>query len=322
MAADGSAAAGLEEALLGARCTLTRDEVTSRAGVDTDEARAVWAAMGFAEVPPDERAFTERDVDALRTAFALRATGVVDPDTLLMLARAMGQGLARLAEAQVEVFRGRADGMTTEQAHEAAAAAAADLLPGLERLMVHVWRRQFVAATERSLATLTTGHPVLAVGFVDLVGFTQTSREYDAGQLQRLLERFERETSLRVTACGGRVIKMLGDEVLYVTDDVAGAAEVALETVALHERDDALPEVRAGVAVGPVLARLGDVFGEPVNLASRLTAEARPSSVLVDRTAADALQGDPSYELVGLKHRSVRGYRALRPYLLRRAGTS
>jgi adenylate cyclase len=76
------------------------------------------------------------------------------------------------------------------------------------------------------------------------------------------------------------------------------------------------------VAVGPVLARLGDVFGEPVNLASRLTAEARPSSVLVDRTAADALQGDPSYELVGLKHRSVRGYRALRPYLLRRAGTS
>jgi adenylate cyclase len=202
----------------------------------------------------------------------------------------------------------------------AAAAAAADVLPGLERLMVHVWRRQFAAATERSFASLLGGgHPSLAIGFVDLVGFTQTSRESDARDLGVLLERFERETSLRVTAYGGRVIKMLGDEVLFVTDDAVGAAEVALETVAAHAADDTLPEVRAGIALGPVLARLGDVFGEPVNLASRLTAEARPGSVLVDRQAAEALAPDPSYDLVPLKHRSVRGYRALRPHLLRRA---
>jgi adenylate cyclase len=163
---------------------------------------------------------------------------------------------------------------------------------------------------------------VLAVGFVDLVGFTQTSRESGAADLQRLLERFERDTSLRVTAVGGRVIKMLGDEVLYVTDDVRAAAEVALETVAVHERDESLPQVRAGIALGPVLVRLGDVFGEPVNLASRLTSEARPSTVLVDLQAADALESDPSYELARLKHRSVSGYRALRPHVLRRAVAS
>jgi adenylate cyclase len=122
-----------------------------------------------------------------------------------------------------------------------------------------------------------------------------------------------------VTAYGGRVIKMLGDEVLFVTDDVHGAAEVALDTVSAHAADQQLPEVRAGIALGPVLARLGDVFGEPVNLASRLTAEARPGSVLVDRLAAEALAGDASYTLLPLKHRSVRGYRALRPHALRRA---
>jgi adenylate cyclase len=166
---------------------------------------------------------------------------------------------------------------------------------------------------------LGTGLPVFAVGFVDLVGFTETSRQSEAADLQQLLERFERETSLRVTAYGGRVIKMLGDEVLFVTDDVVGAAEVALATVAAHRADERLPEVRAGVAVGPVLARLGDVFGEPVNLASRLTAEARPSSVLVDRQAADALRENPAYSLHPLQHRSVRGYRALRPHVLRRA---
>jgi adenylate cyclase len=309
----------LEQSLLGAPCTLTRDEVCERAGVDLAAAQAIWAAMGLAEVPPGERAFTELDVEALRTAVALRDGGFVEADTLLVLARAMGQGLARLAEAQVGVFRGQAELMTPEQAQEAAAVAADEVLPGLERLMVHVWRRQFAAATQRSFATALGGpHPVLAVGFVDLVGFTQTSRESDAHALGQLLERFERDTSLRVTAHGGRVVKMLGDEVLYVTDDVASAAEVALTTVAAHAQDQSLPEVRAGIALGPVLPRLGDVFGEPVNLASRLTSQARPGTVLVDLQAADALAADPSYTVLPLAHRSVRGYRALRPYVLRR----
>jgi adenylate cyclase len=310
----------LEDALLRSPCRFTREEVAQQAGADLDEARAVWAAMGFAEVPAGQPAFTERDIDALRTALALRDTGVVDPDTLLVLARAMGQGLARLAEAQIEVFRGQAESLTQEAAVAAAAAAAVDVLPRLETLVVHVWRRQFAAAAERSFAMLDAdGHPVLAVGFVDLVGFTQTSREFGAADLRRLLERFERETSLRVTAHSGRVIKTLGDAVLFVADDIGAAAEVALDTVAAHLQDETLPEVRAGLALGPVLSRLGDVFGEPVNLASRLTDEARPSSVLVDRAAAEALADDPAYALHRLQHRSVRGYRALRPHVLRRA---
>ena len=311
----------LEAALLGAPCRYSREQVAEAAGIDVEQASAVWAAMGFAEVPPGEPAFTDKDVEALRTAIQLRDSGVVDTDTLLILARAMGQGLARLAEAQVEVFRGQAAALTADEAHAAALTAAADVLPRLESLVVHVWRRQFTAATERSFASLASdGHPVLAVGFVDLVGYTRTSRESDAAELQRMLERFERETSLRVTACGGRVVKTLGDAVLFVADDVVGAAEVALETVAAHEQDESLPEVRAGLALGPVLTRLGDVFGEPVNLASRLTDEARPSSVLVDRAVAEALADDPSYRLQRLSQRTVRGYRALRPHVLRRAG--
>ena len=313
------AADELDEAVLGAPRTLTRVEVSERAGVDLQDARAVWAALGFPEIPDGEVAFTEQDVDAVRTAFALRDSGFVDRDTLLVLARSMGQGLSRLAEAQVEVVRGRAAGLSASESRAAALVASTEVLPGLEELMVLVWRRQLLAATERSLATLGTGHPVLAVGFVDLVGFTQTSRQSDATHLQQMLERFERDTSLRVTAYGGRVIKMLGDEVLYVTDDVNDAVEVALATVQAHQSDEQLPEVRAGVALGPVLVRLGDVFGEPVNLASRLTAEARPSSLLVDLKAAEVLRENPAYSLLPLAHRSGRGYRALRPHVVRRA---
>src|SRR6478672_10324106 len=110
----------LEEALLGAPCRYSREEVAEQVGVDEEQGSTVWAAMGFAEVPPGEKAFTERDIEALRTALELRDGGVVDPDTLLVLARAMGQGLARLAEAQVEVFRGQAEGLSQEEATQAA----------------------------------------------------------------------------------------------------------------------------------------------------------------------------------------------------------
>ena len=312
-----------EELLLGAPREWDRDGVAAQVGVDIERASDLWAALGFAEVPTGELAFTRLDVEALRTALDLSSSGVIEPEMLLVLARAMGQGLARLAEAQVEVFRGRAVGMSPDDVQAAAAGAAAEVLPRLEDLVVHVWRRHFAAAMERSLVALAAdGHPIQAVGFVDLVGFTRTSRDVQAAELTELLERFERETALRVTANGGRVVKTLGDGVLFVADTIAGAAEVALATAEAHERDESIPEIRAGLALGPVLSRLGDVFGDPVNLASRLTEEARPSSVLVDRIAAEALAGDGRFRLMSLKHRSVRGYRALRPHVLRRADSA
>lgn len=313
----------LEAALLGAPCELDRDEVSAAAGVPELEARALWNALGFPVIAPGERAFTARDVEALRTAVELRDGGLVDDDTLLVLARSMGQGLARMAEAHVDVFRELASGMEVEEATAAALLAADEVLPRLERLVVHVWRRQFAAAAGRAFAAaIQDGEPQVAVGFVDIVDFTASTRTWDTATLERLLERFERETSLRVTAFGGRVVKTLGDEVMYVAADAVSAVEVALDTVAAHACDDELPDVRAGVAFGPVLERLGDVFGQPVNLASRLVDEARPRTVLVDDQLAEALHRDDlvdgAYRLRRLRRRSVRGYKALTPHLLRR----
>lgn len=309
----------LEARLLGAPCELTRDEVADAVGISEPDARSIWNAMGFPEVSPTERAFTIRDVEALRTALAFAESGIVDGDTVLVLARSMGQELARTAEAQVDVFRAASEGRTVAESLERAEELAATMLPMLESLVVHVWRRQFAAAIARAFAAATgDGQPLTAVGFVDLVDFTRSTQQWDASTLERTLERFERETALRVTAAGGRVVKTLGDAVLFVTDDAGSAVEVALQTVEAHVEDDELPDVRAGVALGPVLVRLGDVFGSPVNLASRLTDEARPRTVLVDDEVAGALREDGSYELKRLRKRSVRGYRSLTPHLLRR----
>jgi adenylate cyclase len=316
----------LEEALLGAPCELDRDEVSAEAGVPELEARAIWNALGFPVVAAGEKAFTRRDVEALRTAIELRDGGLVDADTLLVLARSMGQGLARMAEAQVDVFRELAEDLTLEEATDVAMESARETLPRLEQLIVHVWRRQFAAATARAFAAGSQeGRPDVAVGFVDIVDFTASTRRWDAATLEQLLERFERETSLRVTAFGGRVVKTLGDEVMYVTEEPSAAVEVALDTVAAHAADAELPDVRAGVGHGRVLERLGDVFGEPVNLASRLVDQARPRTVLVDQGLVDRLEADGmvegSYEIKRLRRRSVRGYRSLTPYVVRRLET-
>lgn len=310
----------LSGVLLGGVPSLTRLQVAEQSGVPLEAAQAVWQAMGFADVEDHVLAFTPGDVAALRTAQDLLDLGVVDADTLLVMARAMGQGLSRLAEAQVDVFRGLSGGMTVEQALDAAVTAAGDVVPKLEQLVLFVWRRQFAAAALRSTAAARhDGMPVMAVGFVDLVDFTRSTRGWDTSQLARILEHFERDVSLRVAAAGGRVVKTLGDGVLFVTDDARSAVRVALATVDAHEAHDELPSVRAGVALGPLLVRLGDVFGEPVNIASRLTDEARPGSLLVDDAVARELADDPSFALRTLHRRSVRGYRSLVPNLLRPA---
>lgn len=310
----------LDRLLLGEVPSLTREDVEARSGVSADVAHDVWAAMGFADVPYGEPAFTHADVDALVTAGSLLDLGLVDVDTLLVMARAMGQEMARLAEGQVNVFRAMSGGMTLDEALATMVTAAPDVLPKLDELVLFVWRRQFAAAVQRSLAAVRQdGMQVMTVGFLDLVGFTRSSREWDAAKLERTLERFERDTALRVTAVGGRVVKTLGDGVLYTTDTSAGAVQVALDTVAAHADDPDVPAVRGGVACGPVLLRLGDVFGEPVNIASRLSDEARPGSVLVDEQVSQGLP--EGLEVRPLHRRSVRGYRSLTPYLVRRAQT-
>jgi len=158
------------------------------------------------------------------------------------------------------------------------------------------------------------------VGFVDISGFTRLSRNVDLTELAGVLERFDTVVLDAVVAHGGRVIKNLGDEVLFVADDPAAAAEATLqlfETIASGE--EALPRVHAGLASGPVLYRGGDVFGPVVNIAARVASLARQDTIRVDEAMATAL-GDVEEFMVSLRvPRRVRGYLQLRSYRLRRA---
>jgi adenylate cyclase len=312
-------AAALERALLGGSRRYTRQQVTERSGVPLDRAQRLWRALGFPDVDDDNVAFTDLDVQALQTVQGLVELGVIDEDTQLATTRAMGQTLSRLAEWQVSVLTTALTKMD-EVSPDAAAEAARELVPVLEGLIGYVWRRHLSAAASRALANPDeVVARTMTVGFADLVGYTSWTRHADEEELARLLERFESVASDVIAQEGGRVVKTVGDEVMFVADNPEAGAEIALKICEMVEAADELPDVRVGVAYGTALARLGDIYGEPVNLASRLTSIARPGSILVDRELGNALEGNEKYRLRRVTPRPVRGYALLAPMRLRRA---
>jgi adenylate cyclase len=200
------------------------------------------------------------------------------------------------------------------------AAVADQVLPDLERILVLVWRRQLAVHGPRALAAVTEGDTrTMTVGFADIVNYTRLSRGLHPDELARLLEDFESRATLLTAEHGGQLIKTLGDEVLFVADEASAGAEIALGLLDRYAGDSETPDLRVGMACGTVLSRLGDVYGEPVNIASRLTSLARPGSALVDRAVASTLDGNPAYELKYLPRQQVRGYRNLEAAVLRRA---
>ncbi len=330
--ADLSGAFDLAEAmLLGAEPSLTRLEVCELSGVDLAVAVRLWRLMGFPHTDDNEVAFTPADVEALRNAWDLVELGILGPERQAALVRTWGRSFARLAEWQTTLLTSVAlesleDLEGTADPAEAFTALTEQVLPRVEALQSYVWRRHLASAGGRMLAVADPTAPSrpTAVVFVDIVGYTSRSKSLSEEELVAWIEQFEGETTDLVTGVDGRIIKNIGDEVLFVVDDPATAIAVALEmTRRGSDADDAYPEVRAGLAYGEVVLRLGDVFGPTVNIASRLTSIARPGSVLIDRGAHEALSAQPddapgtSYSFRRLRNVSVKGYDRLAAWAVR-----
>jgi adenylate cyclase len=291
-------AAAMEAYLLGQEPTLTRVEVAERAGVPLELAVTLWHQLGFPHHADDDVAFTESDVEALRLSAELVRIGILSPESQAALVRTWGRSFARLAEWQTTLLAGVA--VEAGDPGEGLTELATDVLPRVEALQAYVWRRHLASATQHLLGdagSLTSGEAQLSVCFVDIVGYTTQSRSLDGPELVAWVDGFEQDTTTLVVDRGGQVIKTIGDEVLFTVADPAAAVEVALALTARGaDEDDPFPAVRAGVAHGAVVRRLGDVFGSTVNAASRLTSAARPGSVLVDAGVHAALASDEEGE--------------------------
>ena len=320
----------LEALALGAEPSLTRAQVEQASGIPDPLARMLWRALGFPDVA-GAAAFTEADVEALRIVRSLLDRGLVDEDTAVVLARGLGQTTARLADWQVEALgrffveshglQGR-DLASDADAFATVERTTAELIPDLQALLGYAWRRQLAAVLERRLARtdeMAVGAQVSAtVGFADLVGFTRLSRQLEDADLATLVERFESVSADVVAATGAELVKTVGDEVLFVAESAEQAAEASMRLHEAHAREPEVPEMRIGLATGPVLRRMGDVFGSTVNLASRITALARPGATLVDAATARQVSESPGFRLRQMAPRRIRGVGVIRSFALLR----
>jgi adenylate cyclase len=316
----------LERQILGEQPSLTVDGIVGQGRVSLETARRLWRALGFPDAG-GAPAFTSADGEAMRLLASLVDDGHLDLDTAVKLTRAVGQTMARLADWQVSTLSEYIEGLElagrgTGSRLRTGLGLLREVEPPFEELMMYAWRRHLAAAVGRvealgakdsDLHTL-----IVSVGFADLVRFTHLSNGIDEDRVADVVEEFESACSDVVTADGGRVIKTLGDSVLFIATGPRPAVDIGCDLVERIGGEASLPDVHVGIATGPVAMRLGDVFGPPVNLASRLTGIARRNRVLCDAATADGVHASGAFVTRSMTPRQIRGFGTMQPISISR----
>ena len=328
-AADTAARIDLE--IFGGPRRYTLDDVVELTGLDHEFIAGYWRWLGLPVHHSTARWFTVGDVEALREIAQLAGDEHLDEPALRTLVRSLGHTTERLALWQVEAFvehAAREEGLDDVSARLKVLDTMPHLTDVLAHQLEHAWRRQLAAVTGR-YATEFSGvrgadrneHALplrRAVGFADIVSFTKRTAGLGSEELSEFVQFFENRARDVVTEAGGRVVKTVGDAVLFIADDARTGAEVALGLATPHAEGPEIP-VRVGFVWGRVLSRFGDVFGPSVNLASRLTEVSRPGEVLVDPETAALLATASGYALTEQPEAELQGLGALRPVRVQRA---
>lgn len=301
----------MEHLILPDRPRYTSVEVAELAGMPLDQVRRYWRSLGLADVADDVVAFSDYDLDAITNVNRLLAHRMVDEAVAGQMARVIGSSMSRIAEAEITASPVLSGDMDDVARAELLIDTADATLPSLARLLEYSWRRHMHAAARRAALLRSTEDAEaptfeLSVGFADLVGFTALSQQLSDRALAELVGRFEELAYDVVVAGGGRIVKMIGDEAMFVCASPAGAVRIGLDLSEAYASEESLSDVRVGMASGPVLAREGDYYGPVVNLASRIVNIANPGSVLTSDAVHAALAEEDGLAWKSLRPRYLK----------------
>jgi adenylate cyclase len=296
----------VERVLEGEGQRFTAGEVAERTGVPEDFLRRNWLALGLPD-PGTEKVFTEADVEAAKRIAALRDASLPE-EGILEVSRVMGLALAQVAAASRALVAQAilADGGNEADVGHALAERARMFGPMMGPLLEYVLnlhlreqvRSDVIGRAEISSGRLPGAQEVTAC-FADMVGFTKLGEELPPEELGPITGRLG-ELASEVADAPVRLVKMIGDAAMLVSNDNDAVLEAALDLVERSEEEgEGFPPLRAGLARGPALARAGDWYGRPINLASRITAIAYPGSVLCSEEVRDASEGDYRWSSAG-----------------------
>jgi adenylate cyclase len=307
------------ERVIGGQARYTAAEIAERSGVSEEFLLAVLRAMGLPIRDEDEAVYTESDLEVVRLTNVFRAAGITDEEILDLL-RALGRGLSQAAETMRAlplriVLEPDLSEHALAQRYASITSELAPLLTPLIGGLLNLHLRQMaqseaISEAERRGGQLP-GSREVAICFADLVGFTRLGEEVAPEELGHLAVRLE-GLAADVVEQPVRLVKTIGDAVMLSSPEPEPLLEAALSLLdAADAQGGDFPQLRAGVAIGPALSRAGDWFGRPVNLASRITAVARPGSLLAEREVRDAASGTYRWSYAG--ERRLRGIRGAVP---------
>jgi adenylate cyclase len=288
--------------------TLTAHDIAAMTGTPVAQVLSMWRTLGIVVPAADRPMFSARDAELTRFLTQMNPVGSHGDELL----RVVGSSLSRVAEAAVSVYvqtkepaldSPDVDLLVWAKDLASVSAAALRLGDSMGIIFSHHMRdaidRQRVAqeaVSERSLHRL-------AVGFVDLVGFTPLSMHTSPTELLELVGAFEVKAFEVASAHSGRIVKHIGDEVMFIALHAGDGCAIARDITAAF--GDGI-EPRGGVCFGDVIARHGDYYGKVVNLASRLADLAIPGEVLVDGETASAASDTFAFQPAG--HRVLKGF--------------
>ena len=293
----------------------TSGEVARLSNVEEGFLVAARRAMGLPIPEQDEAVYTEAELESARMIHVARDAGISDEEVLDLL-RVLGRGLSQVAETlrALPLKLVLEPGMSEAELANRYAQAAGALYPLVNPLvdsvltlhLKHATQSTVVSALERSGGQLP-GSREVTVCFADLVGFTRLGEEVPADELGRLAVRLEALAS-EVAEPPVRLVKTIGDAAMLTSPEPEPLLGATLNLIdAADAEGEDFPQLRAGAAVGQALPRAGDWFGRPVNLASRITAVARPGSLLVERELRESVAEGYRWSYAG--ERKLKGIR-------------
>lgn len=275
----------------------TQREISELSGLAIDQLDGLRQALGLIVSDPDARVLSTQDLEAARRLRVFVDAGI-EPGATIETARVMAMSMSQLAAANRELIGSL---LAPEATGELAIARGVEeivaaLTPLIGPTLEYIYKQQLREQLRHVVldVELTAGEDAVdeaAVAFADLVGYTRLGERLPPEELGRLTGRLG-ELSTAVATGPVRLVKLIGDAAMFAAPDAEGLVRSALElSSAAAEEGEEFPQLRVGVDLGPVLARGGDLYGSTVNVASRVTAVARPGSVLVTAPVRERLRG-------------------------------
>lgn len=292
--------------------TLSAEDLARRTSTPVEYLVNLYRLLGVDISDTESLLFEEAEVDFLAMLSAALAT--FDGETAEEILRALAASLSSLAAASISAFVGSVEeqlAATGDQLHRAQVTQGVgelslELAAGLRPLFRHhlrdavvLQRRAMGSSTSRQLSTL-------AVGFVDLVGYTATTAEMAPEELVGFTSLFRKRTYDVVTESGGRVVKHIGDEIMFSALEAEQGCAIALGLIRSFGEEGTLP--RGGVAFGQVVARHGDLYGAVVNLAARLADIAVTGELLAPASILPAIRDSTSLRAEPAGRRMLKGF--------------